>query len=91
LLDSSKACNASSCAALQLDNLANPMKKGIKITNHYMASKPLAGTKLICEFQGDLHEVLVSKNDFIYQLQENPLKGLKLSGPTHENKKRDRV
>ncbi len=56
-----------------------------------MASKPLAGTKLICEFQGDLHEVLVSKNDFIYQLQENPLKGLKLSGPTHENKKRDRV
>lgn len=51
----------------QLDNLADQMEKGKKFTNHYMASKPLAGTKLIREFQGDLHEVLISENGFIYQ------------------------
>lgn len=56
-------------SAKQLYNLADQMEKGKKLTNHYMASKPLAGTKLISEFQGDLHEVLVSENDFIYQGQ----------------------
>ena len=45
------------------------MEKGKKFTNHYMASKLLAGTKLIREFQGELHEVLVSENGFIYQGQ----------------------
>ena len=37
-------------SAKQLDNLADQMEKGKKFTNHYMASKPLAGTKLIREF-----------------------------------------
>ena len=54
-------------SAKQLDNLAHPMEKGKKFTNHYRAAKPLAGTKLIREFQGDLHEVLVSETGFIYQ------------------------
>jgi hypothetical protein len=56
-------------SAKQLDNLADQMEKGKKFTNHYMAAKPLAGTKLIREFQGDLHEVLVSENGSIYQGQ----------------------
>jgi hypothetical protein len=56
-------------SAKQLDNLADQMEKGKKFSNHYMASKPLAGTKLIREFQGDLHEVLVSESGFIYQGQ----------------------
>jgi hypothetical protein len=50
----------------QLDNLADQMEKGKKFPNHYMAAKPLAGTKLIREFQGDLREVPVSENGFIY-------------------------
>ncbi|PPE06363.1 hypothetical protein HCUR_00138 [Holospora curviuscula] len=37
-------------SAKQLDNLADQMEKGKQFTNHYMASKPLAGTKLIREF-----------------------------------------
>lgn len=53
----------------KLDQLADQMEKGKKLTNHYMVNKPRSGTKLIREFQGRSYEVLVSENGFIYQEQ----------------------
>ncbi len=53
----------------KLDQLADQMEKGKKFSNHFISNKPRAGTKLVREFQGIKHEVIVSDGGFIYQCQ----------------------
>ena len=56
-------------ATQHLDYLADQMEKGKKFTHPFLASKPRSGTKLIRDYQGVPHEVMVIDKGFMYQGQ----------------------
>lgn len=58
----------------QLDRLADDMEKGKKPKQKQAPHKPRNGTKLMREYQGEMHEVLVTDNGYVYKGQ--PYKSL---------------
>ena len=49
-----------------LDDMANQMRKGKKVSR---GNRPLAGTRIVKNYRGEEHEVIVDEKDFIYRGQ----------------------
>lgn len=58
----------------QLDQMADDLERGKKPKSKYLLNKPRNGTKLIREYQGQMHEVLVTEDGYVYKGQ--PYKSL---------------
>jgi len=49
-----------------LDNMADQMRKGKKVSR---GNRPIVGTRIVKEYHGEEHEVIVGEQDFIYRGQ----------------------